>query len=235
MSSHAVLTGEVAHPGRVLSINVGSPTKVNFGNKSVVTSIFKSPIQGKVAARGYNIGTDRQSDRSVHGGPYKAVYGYPSEHYAYWRQELPLMDLPFGMFGENLTTEGLDEENVCIGDRYQVGSAVLQVTQPRMPCFKLGIRFNRNDIVKRFWLSGLSGIYFSIVSEGELEAGDSIERIERPSRPISVAEVVRLYRGDEQSPELYARALQAPLFGSWKEGLRERRNTLWNSGAESEG
>ena len=235
MSSHAVLKNGVSHPGRVLSLNIGSPTKVSFGNRSVLTSIFKSPVQGRVAIRGHNVGDDRQSDRSVHGGPYKAVYSYPSEHYPYWRHELSSMDLPFGMFGENLTTEGLDEESACIGDRYQVGSAILQVTQPRMPCFKLGIRFGRNDMVKRFWQSGKSGIYFSIVSEGDVSAGDPIERIARPPRPISVAEVVRLYRGEEQSADLYARALQAPLFGSWKQELRERRETLWAAAEKFEG
>ena len=128
------------------------------------------------------------------------------------------------MFGENLTTEGITEETVCIGDRFRIGSSVLQVSQPRMPCFKLGIRFGRADMVKRFWKSGLSGIYFSIVAEGDLAAGDSIELLAHPAEAISVADVVRLYRGEETNAALLERALQAPLYGSWKQELRERQS-----------
>ena len=172
--------------------------------------------------RRHNLDGDRQSDLTVHGGPYKAVYCYPSEHYAHWKRELPDMDLPWGMFGENLTTEGLAEDAVSIGDQFRVGSAVLQVTQPRMPCFKLGIRFGRADMVKRFWISGRSGIYFSVAEEGDVAAGDPIERIARDPQDVSVAAVVRLYRGDETSADLLQRALRAPLWGSWEEELRER-------------
>jgi MOSC domain-containing protein YiiM len=207
---------------RVLSVNVGEPRSVKVGDVVVLTSIFKLPVQGRVAVRRHNLDGDRQSDLTVHGGPYKAVYAYPSEHYSLWKRELPSIDLPFGMFGENLTTEGLSEETVYIGDQFRVGSALLQVTQPRMPCFKLGIRFGRPDIVKRFWRSGRSGIYFSVVEEGDVAAGDPIERTAEGSERISVADVVRLYRGDETSPQLLERALRAPLFGGWKEGLRER-------------
>ena len=131
---------------RVLSVNVGIPAQVAAGRAMVLTSIFKSPVEGRVAVRRHNLDGDRQSDLTVHGGPYKAVYCYPSEHYPYWKQQLPDMDLPWGMFGENLTTEGLAEDAVSIGDQFRVGSAVLQVTQPRMPCFKLGIRFGRADM-----------------------------------------------------------------------------------------
>jgi MOSC domain-containing protein YiiM len=138
---------------RVLSVNVGMPKQL----PTVLTSIFKSPVEGRVAVRRHNIDGDRQSDLTVHGGPNKAVYCYPAEHYDYWKEQLPDMDLPYGAFGENLTTEGLTEDAVSIGDRFQVGSAVLRVTQPRMPCFKLGIRFGRADMVKRFWRSGRSG------------------------------------------------------------------------------
>lgn len=207
---------------RVLVVNVGTPRRVLVRDTPVLTSIFKSPVEGRVAVRHHNLAGDRQSDLSVHGGPHKAAYAYPSEHYSFWREQLPGMDLPFGMFGENLTTEGLTEESVGIGDRFRIGSAVLQVTQPRMPCFKLGIRFGRPDIVKRFWLSSRSGIYFSVSEEGELAAGDSIERIEQLPDAVSVSDVVRLFRGDETDPALLARAIEAPLFGGWKEGLRER-------------
>jgi MOSC domain-containing protein YiiM len=208
---------------RVLSVNVGSPKQVQVRNALVLTSIFKSPVEGRVAVRRHNIAGDKQSDLTVHGGPYKAVYCYPSEHYSFWHEQLQDMDLPYGMFGENLTTEGLFEDDVYIGDHLRVGSAVLQVTQPRMPCFKLGIRFGRPDMVKKFWYSNRPGIYFSVVEEGDVAAGDLIESIAHDPEGISVADVLRLYRGDEKSPELLERALRAPLFGGWKEELLERR------------
>jgi MOSC domain-containing protein YiiM len=207
---------------RVLSVNVGTPKQVAMGKSTVLTSIFKSPVQGRVAVVRHNIAGDRQSDLTVHGGPYKAVYCYPSEHYPYWKEQLPEMEFSEGMFGENLTTEGITEDSVSIGDRFRVGSALLQVTQPRMPCFKLGIRFARADMVKRFWQSGRSGIYFSVVEEGEVAAGDPIERIGKGPEEVSVADVVRLYRGDENSVEMLERALRTPLAGSWKQELRER-------------
>jgi len=193
---------------------------VNHG--TVLTRIFKSPVEGRVAVRRHNIAGDRQSDLTVHGGPSKAVYCYPSEHYEFWKKQLPEMDLSPGMFGENLTTEGITEDAVCIGDRFRVGSSLLQVTQPRMPCYKLGIRFGRADMVKRFWLSGRPGIYFSVAEEGDVAAGDPIERSAQGPEQVSVADVVRLYRGEETSPEMLGRALRAPLHGSWKQELRER-------------
>lgn len=207
---------------QVLSVNVGTPAIVQLPDRTVVTSIFKFPVSGRVAVRGHNIAGDRQADLTVHGGPYKAVYCYAWEHYRFWSEQLPDTELAPGIFGENLTTAGLIEEEANVGDRFRVGSAVLQVTQPRMPCYKLGIRFGLPDMVKRFWESGLSGIYFSIVEEGEVAAGDRIERVARISDSISVADVVRLYRGDETNPEKIERALRAPLSGSWKEELRER-------------
>jgi MOSC domain-containing protein YiiM len=206
---------------RVVSVNVGTPKQVLVRERMVLTSIFKSPVEGRVAVRRHNIAGDRQADLTVHGGPYKAVYCYPTEHYRFWTEQLPDMELAPGMFGENLTTEGLVEEKVYVGDQFRVGSAVLQVTQPRMPCFKLGIRFGRPDMVKRFWQSQRSGFYFSIVEEGDVAAGDAIERTVHSPDGISVADVVALYRGKEKSPELMERALRAPLFGGWKEQLRE--------------
>jgi MOSC domain-containing protein YiiM len=208
---------------RVVSVNVGTPKQVQVASRTVLTSIFKSPVEGKVAVRRHNLAGDRQSDLRVHGGPYKAVYSYPQEHYQFWSEQLPEMDLPYGAFGENLTTEGLMEDTVYIGEQFRIGSAVLQATQPRMPCFKLGIRFGRADMVKRFWLSGRSGIYFSVIEEGELAAGDPIESIARPPESISIADVVKLYRGDEKSGELLNRALRSPLSGGWKRELQERQ------------
>ena len=207
---------------RVVSVNVGSPRRVQVDGRVVLTSIYKTPVNGRVAVRNYNLEGDRQSDLRVHGGPYKAVYLYPSEHYDYWAEELPGADLPFGAFGENLTTAGLNEESAHIGDRFRIGSVVLQVTQPRMPCFKLALRFNRADMVQRFWNSGRSGIYFSISREGELGSGDTIERVAADPEEVSVADVVRLYKGDTSNGALVARALRAPLSGSWKQEIRSR-------------
>jgi MOSC domain-containing protein YiiM len=207
---------------RLVSVNVGLPAHIETPHGTVLTSIFKSPVAGRVAARRHNIEGDRQSDLTVHGGPSKAVYGYAGEHYSYWRAELPDVDFVPGMFGENLTTEGLDEETVYIGDRFRVGSAILQATQPRMPCYKLGIRFSRPDMVKRFWLSGRPGIYFSIVEEGDLAAGDPIERVGGETERISVSDVVALYRREKTDGDLLRRALRAPLSGSWKQEILER-------------
>ena len=211
---------------RVVSVNVGLPRQIEVRHGTVLTSIFKSAVKGRVAVRRHNLDGDRQSDLTVHGGPYKAVYCYPDEHYRFWREQLPETEFAPGMFGENLTTEGLTEEEACIGDQFRVGSAILQVTQPRMPCFKLALRFDRPDMVKRFWQSGGPGIYFSVVEEGAVAAGDSIEKVLAAASGISVANVVRLYRGDESDPELLERALQAPLFGSWKREIAERRGSL---------
>ncbi len=212
---------------KILSINVGTPKPVSVRGGQVLTSIFKAPLEGRVAVVRHNIAGDRQADLTVHGGPYKAVYAYASEHYHFWKEQLPEMAFSPGAFGENLTTEGLTEEDTRIGDRFRIGTSVLQVSQPRMPCFKLNLRFERADMVKRFWQSGRSGIYFSVVEEGELAAGDEITRVAEAKDGISVAEVVRLYRGEEHGEELTARAMRAPLYGGWKKGIRERSGYLF--------
>jgi MOSC domain-containing protein YiiM len=212
-------------PPHVVSVNVGGPRLMQIMGAQILTSIFKAPVEGRVPIRGHNLEGDRQSDLTVHGGPYKAVYAYAVEHYDYWAEQLPGFELSPGMFGENLTTAGLDENVVKIGDRYAFGSAVLQVTQPRMPCFKLALRFGLADIVKRFWQSGRSGIYFSVVKEGDVAAGDSIEKVADGPEEVTVADVVRLYRGGEESQELLERVLRAPLFGSWKREIVERRGS----------
>ena len=169
---------------KVLSVNVGTPRRMFARYRVVRTAIFKEPVAGRVAIRGNNLEGDRQSDLRVHGGPKKAVYAYPSEHYGFWASELPGVSLPWGSFGENLTIEGLLEDGVHVGDRLQIGSAQLVVTQPREPCFKLGIRFERGDMVKRFWKSGRSGFYLQVAVEGDVAAGDSISIVERrPDAP----------------------------------------------------
>ena len=162
---------------RVVSLSVGLPREVEWDGHTVLTSIFKAPVNRRLRVTTLNFEGDEQSDLTVHGGVDKAVYAYPSEHYAYWRHELPGMDLPWAVFGENLTTEGLLEADVRIGDRFRVGSAEFIVTQPRMPCYKLGIRFGRMDILKRFLKSGRTGFYFAVTTEGEVGAGDPIEPI----------------------------------------------------------
>lgn len=208
---------------QILSVNVALPQQVQVGKATVLTSIFKRPVSGRVGIRRHNLEGDRQSDLTVHGGPYKAVYAYASEHYPLWRSELAPQELPFGMFGENLTLEGLLETEAHIGDQFRVGSALLQVTQPRMPCFKLGIRFGRPDIVKRFWMSDRPGIYFSVLEEGDVATGDRVELVARDPQNVSVTDVVRLYRGVEMDHQILERALRAPLFGGWLEGIRQRR------------
>ncbi len=206
----------------VVSINVGQPRQIEQAGRTVMTSIFKVPAKGRRELRGNNIEGDRQADLRVHGGPYKAVYMYPEEHYSFWKAELGLETLEYGAFGENLTTRGLLEEKIRIGDQFRAGSGVLQVTQPRMPCFKLQLRFGRSDMVKKFWQSGRSGVYFSINREGFLEAGDQLERISDGPEDVSIADVVRLYKGEEWREEVRNRALRAPLYGSWKAGIQSR-------------
>src|SRR5215471_608962 len=163
----------------VVSLNTGGPREIEVNGQVVRTSIWKYPRDGRLRVTSLNIEGDEQSDLTVHGGALKAVYCYPSEHYAYWREQLPGADLPWGVFGENITTEGLLETSVSIGDRLQIGSAEFLVTQPRQPCFKLGIRFGREDMVKRFLASGRSGFYVSVAREGELASGDRIVFAER--------------------------------------------------------
>ena len=165
---------------RIVSVNVGQPREVtDAAGNQVLTSIYKSPVDGSVRVRELNIDGDRQSDLVKHGGALRAVYMYPSEHYAFWRSELPDTPLPWGAFGENLTIAGLLENDVRVGDRLRIGSAELVVTRPRKPCYKLAIRLARKDMVARFRASGRSGFYLSVSCEGELQAGDAIERVER--------------------------------------------------------
>ena len=178
---------------RLVSINVGRPREVEWRGKTVRTSIFKDPVTGPVRVREHNLDGDEQADLSVHGGADKAVYAYPCEHYAYWRSELPGIELRWGAFGENLSTEGLSEAALRIGDRLRIGSAELLVTQPRLPCFKLGIRFGRPDMVKRFQRRGRTGFYLAVLREGVLSPADPIEVVPAERSSLSVADVARLY------------------------------------------
>lgn len=208
---------------KIISLNVGRPRLVVWDGQPVSTGIYKSPVEGRVMLRALNLDGDRQADLTVHGGPYKAAYAYPSEHYGYWRGELPDMELPWGMFGENFTTEGLDESGVNIGDRFRVGEAEVLVTQPRMPCYKLGIKFGRKDILKRFLASGRTGFYFSVEREGEVAAGDKVELLARDKNNVTVADITRLYSRDREDFDTMRRAVEVEaLPEAWRQHFRQQ-------------
>ena len=201
---------------KLLSIQVGLPREVTWQRRTVSTGIFKVPIEGPVMLRTLNLDGDRQADLTVHGGTHKAVYVYPSEHYAPWSAELPGVDLPWGSFGENFTTEGLVEDRVHIGDRYRIGEAEVVVTQPRTPCFKLGIKFGDPRIVHRFLESRRSGFYLAVVREGRVEAGDPVELLGEDPNGVTVDEVNRFFLG-EWDDDALARALKSDgLPEAWK-------------------
>jgi len=212
---------------RVVSLNVALPRTVVWKGHEVRTGIFKESVEGPVMMRRLNLDGDRQSDLTVHGGPAKAVYAYPSEHYPLWKSELPDMILPWGMFGENLTTEGLNEENTNVGDKFQIGEAIVMVTQPRTPCYKLAIKFQRDDMLKRMLENGRSGFYFSVVQQGIVEAGNAIEKIHEDPERISVADFNRLYRDGGKDANLLRRAanLEA-LPESWRDYFLEELQSL---------
>jgi MOSC domain-containing protein YiiM len=199
---------------KIISLNVGLPRTVRDHDREVRTSIFKSPVPGPLLLRRINLDGDLQSDLSVHGGKNKAVYAYASEHYQYWREQLPEVEFVWGNFGENFTTEGLLEQDAFLGDQFRVGGAVIKVTQPRFPCFKLGIRFDRADMVKRFLASRRSGIYFSVVEEGMVNVGDTFERIPEDERRISIADINRAFGDPRENLELVQRIVSLEVLPS---------------------
>jgi MOSC domain-containing protein YiiM len=211
---------------KLVSLNTGLPREVPWHGRIVTTGIFKQPVAGRVALRKLNLDGDRQADLSVHGGEFKAVYCYPLVHYDYWKKELPGRDLPMGMFGENFTIDGVLENSVHLGDQLSVGSAEAVVTQPRLPCYKLGVRFQSDDMVRRFLASGRTGFYFAVIREGEVGAGDEINLIARDPNAVPVSEITRLYiakrYGDDDVTSLRRALRVAVLPGSWKQYLRER-------------
>lgn len=211
---------------KIISVNVGLPREVLWHGYAVTTGIFKAPVHGRVVLRKLDLDGDRQADLSVHGGAYKAVYCYPLEHYTYWKQELPVHDLTMGNFGENFTTEGLLEESVHLGDRFSIGSAEVVVTQPRLPCYKLGIRFQSDVMVKRFLASKRSGFYLAVMREGDVGVGDEIKEISRDPNRVSISEINRLYRAKNYTNadiDVLRRSLQVAAFPeSWKEDFRDR-------------
>jgi MOSC domain-containing protein YiiM len=202
---------------KLISLNVARPRLTIYKGATINTGIFKKPVSGRIALRTLNLDGDQQADLSVHGGPYKAVYAYPSEHYGFWRQELPGMDLPWGAFGENFTTEGLLEDELHVGDRLRIG-ATLVVRQPRMPCYKLAAKFQRDDMIERFLLSGRSGFYFSVEQEGEVANGDILELISQNHDGITIAEMNRLFVREKYNRDLLRKAIAtAALPESWRE------------------
>jgi MOSC domain-containing protein YiiM len=211
---------------KVVSVNCGLPREVTWHGRSVTTGIYKKPIRDRVVLRTLNLDGDRQADLKVHGGGAKAVYCYPLSHYDYWKGQLPGRELPIAVFGENFTTDGLSEDSVHLGDRFSIGSAEVAATQPRLPCYKLGIRFESDDMVKRFFESRRTGFYFAVTREGEVGAGDEIRVISRDPNAVPVSEITRLYiakRYARQDFEVLDRALSvAALPDSWKDYFRER-------------
>jgi MOSC domain-containing protein YiiM len=208
---------------QVLSVNVGLPREVVADNRLVLTSIFKSAVSGRIPIRNGNLAGDRQSDLTVHGGRAKAIYAYPHEHYEFWRVQLPGVDLQPGNFGENLTIEGLLEQDVHVGDRLKIGSSELVVTQPRLPCFKLGIRFGRADMVKRFLVSERTGFYMSVALEGDVAAGDTIEILERHPAAVSIRELLRMYLNDTADADRLREVVAIPaLSEAWRSDLQQR-------------
>lgn len=210
----------------LVSVNCGLPRQVPWYGGNVTTAIYKEPVKGRVAVRTLNLDGDRQADLSVHGGASKAVYCYPAAHYQYWRAELPGRELPSGSFGENFTVDGLVEDSVHIGDRFTVGSAQVVVTQPRLPCYKLGLRFETDVMVKRFLASGRTGFYLAVIREGDVGAGEKMVMTYREPSSVPLPWILRLYVTKHYSREDIAdvrRALMAPaLPDSWKEYFRER-------------
>ena len=208
---------------KLISVQVGRPRTVNQHGQEVSSGIFKAPVEKQLKLRELNLDGDQQADLTVHGGQNKAVYAYPSEHYPFWKKELPGVNLPWGAFGENFTTSGLLENSVCIGDRFQIGSAEVVVTQPRLPCFKLNLKFDRHDMIQRFLASHRSGFYLRVLREGEVGAGDEIAQTHHDENRVSVLDTMRIYLGESDSSELLHRALQVEyLSPSWRKDFSER-------------
>ena len=211
---------------QVISVNVGLPREVIWKGMTVQTGIFKDPVNGPVTMSKLNLAGDQQADLTVHGGADKAVYADPAEHYDYWRRKLPEVPFSWGKFGENLTTEGLAEDSLCIGDRLKVGSAALIVTQPRMPCYKLDLRFGRDDMIKRFVTSARSGFYFSVTDPGEVSMGSKVEIVGRDPTRVTVLDIMYLYLGETRDPQLLQRAMNTcSLPANWKAQLLMRFKT----------
>lgn len=208
---------------QLISVNVSLPREIRYKGEHVATGIFKEPVSGRVMLRKLNLDGDGQADLTVHGGVHQAVYVYPIEHYSYWKQELGRPDMAFGQFGENFTVAEMLEDQVHIGDLFRVGSAVVQVTQPRVPCYKLAIKMNLPKFPKLFMASGRTGYYLRVRQEGEVGAGDVIERIEIASEKMTVRKIFHLAFRDHDDRESLKRALRlAGLSPGWHSMFAER-------------
>ena len=205
---------------KLRSVNVSLPRPAEYQGRTVETGIFKSPLSGRVLVRRLNIDGDGQADLTGHGGVNRAVYAYSYEHYGHWAAELGRDDFPYGQFGENLTVEGLTEETVYIGDVFRIGTARLEVSQPRPPCFKLGLRMGRPTFPKAFLASGRVGFYLRVLEEGEIGAGDAIFREALGVGRMTVREISHLLHFDKSNREAAARAAELPALSQpWRESF----------------
>ncbi len=208
---------------KIRSVNVSIPKEVEFEGQRITTGIFKEPVEGRIMLRTLNLVGDKQADLTVHGGPDKAVYAYPMEHYQFWRKVYPNTEMTNGMFGENFTIEGLMESEVSVGDSFEIGSSKVIATQPRMPCYKLGVKFGRMDILRKFLASGRSGIYFKVLEEGEVGAGDPIIIIKKDTNRVAISDVVRMYASDRENINMMQRAVKVEaLPEGWRDYFLEQ-------------
>jgi MOSC domain-containing protein YiiM len=208
---------------KLISLQVGVPRTVQRDGQEITTGIYKMPIEKRIQLHWLNLEGDKQADLSFHGGQDKTVYAYPSEHYPYWKKELAGLELPWGAFGENFTTAGLLEDTVYLGDRFTIGTAEVAVTQPRIPCFKLNLKFDRDDMAKRFLASHRSGFYLRVLREGEVGPGDEIVRIHQDENRVSISDALCIYLHESDSYELIHRALRVEyLSASWREEFRQK-------------
>jgi MOSC domain-containing protein YiiM len=218
---------------KLICVNTGLPREAVWHSMTVTTGIYKEPVKGRVTLRKLNLDGDRQADLTVHGGEFKAVYCYPLLHYDYWRAQLPGKDLPLAVFGENFTIDNFVEDSIHLGDRFAVGSAQVIVTQPRLPCYKLGIRFQADDMVKRFLASARTGFYLAVTREGEVGAGDEMKPLASDPHAVPVSEITRLYvakRFSSADVVSLKKALQIQaLPESWKQYFRERLGRMFGA------
>jgi MOSC domain-containing protein YiiM len=213
---------------QLVSLNVGLPRLLTtWQGDTFETGIFKDPIDGRIPLRTTNLDGDRQADLTVHGGPNKAVYGYPSEHYPAWNAELPHPVGAWGAFGENFTTVGMGESTIFIGDRYRLGSTILRVTTPRLPCFKLAAKFKSDRIIEHFLHTERCGFYFAVDQEGAVAAGDEFKLLSRENFTLSIADVNRIYTAKSPDPEILQKSLDLELLPlSWRLRFRSRLDEI---------